>query len=106
MRKIEQDMLKALRDRRDWKAGNTAVHFTTLPNDKGHSRPQAVVTLHGNPIAVLRSDGALVACVETFERWATSTTASRLRALGFGASIRGGEPHLERTKITARNQGD
>ena len=99
MRKIEQDMLKALRDRRDWKAGNTAVHFTTLPGDKGHSRPQAAVTLHGNPIAVLRSDGALVACVDTFERWTTSTTASRLRALGFGASIRDGKATLERTKI-------
>ena len=106
MHKVEQDMLKALRDRRDWQSGNTAVHFTTLPGDKGHSRPQAVVTLHGNPIAVLRTDGTLSARMDTFERWTTSTTASRLRALGFGASIRGGKPHLDRTQITARNQED
>ena len=101
MRKIEQDMLKALRDRRDWQSGNTRVTFS-----EAQSLGVGAVYLHGSPIALVMSDGSLRAVRDTFERWTTSTTASRLRALGFGASIRGGEPHLDRTQITARNQED
>ena len=94
MRKIEQDMLKAIRDRRDWKSGNTRVTFS-----EAQTLGAGAVYLHGSPITIVMSDGTMRAVQDTFDKYTTRTTASRLRALGFGASIRGGEPHLERTQI-------
>lgn len=84
MRKIEQQMIAALREHRDWQSGNTAV------TENGN------VSLHGNRIAEFVNIGS--ECMVTFAGRKTRTTASRLRAIinafgykpvdGFQASTR------------------
>ena len=69
MRKIEQKMAEAIKERRSFKSGNTAV-FTTPDND-------VVVQLHGNEIARLTGHFLrLSSC-----GWRTATTKSRLNAV-------------------------
>ena len=86
MRKIEQDMVKAIKARKNWQSGNTS---TVIHDD------QLLIQLHGNTIAVQ----SLVTDVmwldqATFRNWPTVTTASRLRALGFHATIKQGCAHI------------
>ena len=69
MRKIEKQMVAALNQGRDWKLDNTEV------------TPAGEVFLYGNKIA-FREEGAMRRDEATFRRWPTSTTKSRLRALG------------------------
>lgn len=82
MRKIEREMLAAAHALRPFKKGNTAVSVDGIA---------ARVYLHGNHIADVTGHGSFtfVDC-QTFRRWPTRTTASRLRALGVNASIRNG----------------
>ena len=68
MRKIEMEMVAAVKDRRHWKCCNTEV------------TPAGDVLLFGNLIAFM-VNGKMVRCDATFRRWPTSTTKSRLRAL-------------------------
>ena len=74
MRKIETQMIAALRAGRAWQSGNTSV---TAPDRTG----RAQVHLHGNHIADVR-EGRAVPNLGTLARWPTATTKSRLRALG------------------------
>lgn len=74
MRKLENEMLAALRAGRDWQSGNTSV---TAPDRTG----RAQVHLHGNHIADW-NNGRVVPNLTTLARWPTVTTKSRLRALG------------------------
>ena len=74
MRKLENEMLAALRAGRAWQSGNTSV---TAPDNTG----RAAVYLHGNHLADWRN-GHVVPNLTTLERWPTVTTKSRLRALG------------------------
>ena len=70
MRKIESQMNKAIQDSKDWKSGNTSVHF----NEENNT---SVVRLHGNKIAVVGED-----FLEIFDGgWQTTTTKSRLNAI-------------------------
>lgn len=92
MRKIEQQMMQAIRDRRDWQAGNTGVFFS---DHVGNPYLDATVYLHANPIAEVLPDGTLNAVPDTYRRWPTATTASRLRALGVDACIRNGVAHID-----------
>ena len=83
-RKIEQQMIQAIKDGRNWQSGNTRVVQTR--------RFTSDVYLHGYHIgwAVF---GLYVRCVpscETFRQWPTRTTVSRLRALGINASVNKG----------------
>ena len=102
MRKIEQQMIRAIKDRRDWRGGNTAVFIETCGNPFG---TRAEIFLHGNHIATywygdgVVSDNPLyngsreVSCEPEhamFRTWPTKTTRSRLRALGIDACIRKG----------------
>lgn len=75
MRKIEQEMVKAVKDRRNWKDSNTEVIVTGLGD--------IAVKLHGSTIALYihGTDGHPMNTV--WNKWPTRTTASRLRALGF-----------------------
>lgn len=75
MRKIEKDMIRAIRERKDMRNGNTTV--TVYKNT-------ALVRLHGNLIAVYsyKSNRYLYSSAG----WQTATTKSRLNALG--ANIR------------------
>lgn len=76
MRKIEQQMLDAIRDRKDWRSGNTEVQVTFFPHgDRNIERIN--VMLHGNHIAQVTHD--LVTICDC--GWQTPTTKSRLNAL-------------------------
>lgn len=85
MRKVERNMVAAIRDGRNMHDGNTAVEFRP-----GQALGVGRVTLHGNTIAIIMRDGSVRLDRRTLGRWPTRTTASRVRALGFTAYIRGG----------------
>jgi len=96
MRKIEQQMLNAVRSRKNWHSGNTMV---MLRIDGTMS-----VYLHNNHIAEIGSIvGAdrdyLVVNTETLRRWSTPTTKSRLRALGANVATRKGVTYLNNEAI-------
>ena len=74
MRKIEQDMLKAINECKNFKNDNTRVRWT---NADGTS--QAIVYLHDNMIASYKpSEGSLYI---RDGGWASNTTKSRLNVL-------------------------
>lgn len=83
MRKIEKQMIQAIKERKAFSLDNTSV-----------SNPQQndwqMILLHGNYIAAARFG---VVGLETqvnnatFRVWPTRTTASRLRALGIDARL-------------------
>ena len=78
MRKIETQMINAIRNRRDWKLGNTSVDVT----DHG-----VIVRLHGNKIAQVDYENNVTFITDA--GWQTTTTKSRLNALLNGINQRG-----------------
>lgn len=72
MRKIEEEMVKAISQRRNWHSDNTRV-----ANDGEVMR----VFLHGHHIASVDGFGHVKANADTLRNWPTNTTKSRLRAL-------------------------
>jgi hypothetical protein len=70
MRKIEAQMIGAIRSQRDWHSGNTSVDQT----DHG-----SIVRLHNNVIA--RIEHAENRVFITDAGWQTATTKSRLNAI-------------------------
>ena len=85
MRKIEQQLNKAIRARKGFKLDNTRLEWAD---------GLGLVYLHGHHIATIDS-GQAVPIPATFSAWPTRTTASRLRALGVNATIRKGEPCID-----------
>lgn len=84
MRKIESQMIEAVRNGVDWKSGNTSVQSFIYAN--GHCA--IVVSLHGNVIASLhwravKADNSQrhPYAVITLAGWDTMTTRSRLHAI-------------------------
>ena len=70
MRKIEKLMCDAIQSNKDWRSGNTSVHFNAEENI-------SIVRLHGNKIAEIGDD-----FITLFDGgWQTVTTKSRLNAL-------------------------
>ena len=70
MRKIESEMIAAIKNNQDWQSGNTSVHFN---EESGES----IVRLHGNKIAVVGDD-----YLTLFDGdHQTKTTKSRLNAI-------------------------
>ena len=70
MRKIESQMCAAVQTNKDWKSGNTSVHFDP---ETGVS----IVRLHGNKIAEVSDNDMTI-----FDGgWQSVTTKSRLNAL-------------------------
>jgi hypothetical protein len=93
-RKIEEQMIQAIRAGKDWSSGNTRVVISDEKADP------ICVHLHGNWIAQISNDEAheLVICLAG---WNTPTTRSRLTALCrefvpscHGIGTRKGEPEL------------
>lgn len=92
MRQIEKQMIEAIVNKKSWKTGNTEVVYqpalgTSLRSCIEHAR----VYLHGNHIGTYvysqkdnqgNNIGGFVVNKETFYRWPTRTTKSRLKALG------------------------
>jgi hypothetical protein len=76
MRKIEEQMLQAIHDRRNWKLGNTRVVSTHFAHgDEVINR--ITVILHGSPIAIITPDH-----VDASDcGYQTPTTKSRLNAV-------------------------
>jgi len=92
MRKIEQQMIDAITNRKAWQLDNTAV---TVRTDSSMS-----VYLHGNHIADIDCPSGFVLVNEnTLRRWQTPTTKSRLRALGVNVSTRKGVTYLNNVAI-------
>lgn len=79
MRKIEAQMIQAVKSGRDWNSGNTTVDVT---ND------HLTVKLHGNTIAEILPSEPNVLWI-TDAGWQTTTTKSRLNALLSGVCARG-----------------
>lgn len=79
MRKIEENMLNAVKARRNWQGDNTSV--SVMPAD-GRNRLTMFVYLYGNLIASTDAQGVVKPYPPTVRRWPTVTTLSRLRALG------------------------
>lgn len=105
MRKIEKQMIEAIRSGKNWSHANTAVRIASdyLISDAGadHYRGTfAIVLLHGHAVAYVThvpATGCMVATpdADTFRAWPTATTRSRLRALGINASIKNGRAMLD-----------
>ena len=89
MRKIEKDMIAAIRSGKGFIKGNTAV----LWNESGAA---FYVSLFGNTIARGEPSGAFgyrITAVN-FCGWNKPTTRSRLHALGVPVTTKGGIPYL------------
>ena len=70
MRKIEQQMISAVQNNKNWQSANTSVHFDP---ETGIS----IVRLHGNKIAEVSDNDMTI-----FDGgWQSNTTKSRLNAL-------------------------
>ena len=82
MRKIEQQMIKAIKSKQSKSMGNTTVTYECGSPYYGLTE-LAKVYLHGHHIATYTfHDDTMTANPATLARWPTSTTKSRLRALG------------------------
>ena len=80
MRKIEEKMVAAVTNVENWSNGNTMVAwFGSAQRDNMHT---GYVFLHGHHIATVYRDGTVVPDLLTLAEWPTTTTKSRLRALG------------------------
>ena len=82
MRKIEQQMIEAIKAKKTWGHNNTAVIYDEVIN-------VSFVFLHGNQIGHYDHDnmhgageGLFFPNYKTLQEWPTRTTKSRLRALG------------------------
>jgi hypothetical protein len=86
MRKIEIEMLQAIKTGKNWHYDNTMID---VYNDTTR------VYLHGNLIAEGQlgkwNQGKLTINWPIVDKWPTNTTCSRLRALGFRVARKDGE---------------
>jgi len=104
MRKLEEEMVAAVTNVENWANGNTMVAWCAVPQGEMYSyRPSEIngvtsasialqntidkmymgyVFLHGHRIATVYRDGTVVPDLLTLSEWPTTTTKSRLRALG------------------------
>lgn len=86
MRKIEQEMLEAIRNKTNWSKDNTRVEVGKLT---------CMIYLHNNHIAsVAHLDSSVTVNKETLSDYPTNTTKSRLRALGANVYTKQGVIHL------------
>ena len=92
MRKIEQNMLKAINNGTDWVQDNTTVIFS---DHNGNPYLNATVYLHNNAIAELLPSGEIAVDTDTLKRYPTTTTKSRLRALGVNVYTRKGIVYVD-----------
>ena len=82
MRKIEEQMNAAVANKDDFSFANTSVRYAPEVNS-------SAIYLHGHHIATfVHTTDSIVPNADTFRDWPTSTTRSRLRALGVNASIK------------------
>ena len=88
MRKIETNMNKAIRSKKNFSSGNTTVQTSTFFNSKDVYCEESKVFLHGNHIATYFHNDKELSLFDG--GWQSNTTKSRLNALcnefatGFG----------------------
>lgn len=96
MRKIEQNMIRAVVGMQSWQSDNTMVAITPDTKDEPFTPLRGEVFLHGHHIATMYYlTGALSVNKQTLARWPSSTTKSRLRALGVNVTTRKGVTYLD-----------
>ena len=83
MRKIEEQMVAAIKARKNFKSGNTEV---TMTRNEYLGTCTAMVYLHDNLIAKILFKPENAVAQFTLASWNTNTTRSRLNALGVGVS--------------------
>ena len=93
MRKIESEMVQAIREGRNFYKDNTMVVFHTS-DDPG---PYYSVFLHGNEIA--KGAQGKTPFMINFCGWVSKTTTSRLRAMGIPAGTRKYQPTLDGKEV-------
>lgn len=97
MRKIEKEMLEAIKGKVDWCKANTGVFMENAGSPYG---PRAEIYLHGQNIAnYWYKSGELDVCERTLARYPTVTTKSRLRALGVNVYTKAGVTYLNGTPV-------
>lgn len=96
MRKIEQQMLAALKARKDFNLANTSVYFIGASESGNPHGSRSEVFLHGNHIAdYWHHTGTLEVDTRTLARWPSNTTKSRLRALGAHVTTKNYRTYLD-----------
>ena len=96
MRKIEEAMCAAVKERKYWKSGNTEVNVRI--DTYGYTHVE--VRLHGNMI--WRYNEAEDMTEFTLAGWNTQTTRSRLNALGVGVATRSYAPFVDGMQIYSK----
>ena len=95
MRKIEQEMIRAIVERRDWHKDNTAVYYIPAQESGNPHGACAEIKLHNNLIAEMwYESGKLEVNVSMLRRYPTPTTKSRLRALRVNVATKKGVTYL------------
>jgi hypothetical protein len=97
MRVIEKQMLAAISNCKNFASGNTAVKvLSSYPA----STKTIEVLLHGHSIAIISGqDNFLTVNKNTLQSWPTTTTKSRLRALGANVTTKRGVTYLNNEAI-------
>ena len=83
MRKIETKMIEAIKSRKTWGMHNTMVKYLPDLDEQLHGRIEhAKIYLWGNHIATYSYSGdSYVVNMDTYAKWPTRTTKSRINAL-------------------------
>tara|TARA_R110000851_G_scaffold189160_1_gene339324 strand:+ start:86 stop:412 length:327 start_codon:yes stop_codon:yes gene_type:complete len=107
MRKIEAQMIEAIRRKQDWKSYKNAQGYPAMEvvHVREHGINYADIYLHANLIATATPDTwDARPCANPnramFSEYPTRTTRSRLRALGVNASIKNGAAHIDGMEVT------
>ena len=102
MRKIESQMLAAIKARKSVSLGNTTVQYLEALDTPTQARIEyAKIFLHGNHIASYTySHDKFDYNPMTLAKWPTPTTKSRLRAMGIGVYTKKGKTYVKDTLIT------
>jgi len=92
MRKIEQEMMDAIAWHKDWASGNTAVWYISANESGNPHGARSSIYLHNNHIAdYWHNTQEIEVNTRTLRDWPTSTTKSRLRALGADIKTKNGK---------------
>tara|TARA_R110000868_G_scaffold398958_1_gene672422 strand:+ start:326 stop:625 length:300 start_codon:yes stop_codon:yes gene_type:complete len=94
MRKIEREMIAAIKSGKAWKNSNTSISMHL--DARGFLSPN--IFLHGNHIATVEN-GVLKVNAYTLGKWPTPTTKSRLRALGANVATKAGVTYLNGARV-------
>lgn len=99
MRKIEEQMVAAIKARKNFKSGNTKV---TMTRSEHLGTCTAMVYLHANLIAKISFGPDNVVAQFTMAGWNTNTTRSRLNALGVCVSQCNWSPYHNGEAISSK----